>query len=129
MSWSKTAVWSVLWWLTLLTSVSTVYSAHSLYTQSTGRVFEQSEVLDHLFITWCTLAFLYYFFLSLMGMSWKDFLNKLIPFAWLGLWVLITLVINTDFPYGAAFWLLLVSTAGFSIPKYLNRNKTDNAND
>lgn len=121
MTWNKTVLWSVLWWITLATSVSSVYSAHNLYAQYKNVTFSQNEIVEHLFMAWCVVAFLYHFFLSLAGMSWNDFLQKLIPLAWMGMWVLVALVINTDFPYGTAFWLLIVATIGFSVPKLFSR--------
>lgn len=123
MTWNRAFIWTFLWWTTLAASLPSVFGFHRLYTMYTNVSFGPEQLATHLFWTWAALAFLFHLLLSNMGISWSDFLGKMVPAAWLGLWCLIVMVINTEFPYGTAFWLLIVSTLGFSIPKLLTKSK------
>lgn len=103
--------WVFLWIASSVAMLVSVVNFHNFYKNVDG-------FNNHLFWGLISVSFIYYMLLSKRGISWVDYVSKLIPVSWIAVWLLIRVYLNAEFPYSTALWLLFASTLGFGVAKW-----------
>ena len=117
MSYIELFKWVFLWITSMVAAM--MLSVVNLRSYYTAADVETRELFNtYLFLSLAVATFIFYVLLSRRGITWDDYLKKLVPVSWVCIWVLLKVVAGTEFPYETALWLVLVSTVGFGIPKW-----------